>query len=181
MPTEQHEVKLCKHDIDTCIEFTKLHIEEVKNRGLKNKFELQKSDSDFQIILQGYLGERAVGLYFDYSTMFVPYSTLPKAEQPADVLGYEVRTVKYKDAQLITRIGDKVCEYICVSIPTGTTTATIKGWSGYERTLTQANWDRTLNWQGARRCYSMLETDLWPMEMLPATPELIAHQQTVYA
>ena len=177
---QQHEVKLSSHDLNKCIYFAELHLKEVEKNKLQNKFELQNDDNNFQIVLQGYLGERAVGLYFGYSTSFVPFSNLPKAEQPADVLGYEVRTVKYRKAQLITRIGDKVCDYICVSIPPRSTTATIKGWSGYTRTLTQANWDRTLNWKGDRRCYSMLEIDLLPMDMLPATPELIAHQEMLY-
>ena len=178
MPTEQHEVKLCKHDIDTCIEFTNLHLQNAAQNNLKNKFALQNKREHFETILRGYLGERAVGLYFDYSTKFVPYSNSAKIDKPADVLGYEVRTVTYKNALLLTHEHDKPnADYICVSLIDSV--ATLKGWSGLSRTMTPENWNRTKFWRS--QCYAMLETDLWPMEMLPATFELIAHQQTVYA
>jgi hypothetical protein len=91
---------------------------------------------DFEHVLQGYLGEQAVANYFKYETVYKPYN---KSEY--DILGYEVRTVYYSKAILITHPEDKPGNYILVSINKNEMVATLKGWSDLERcNLWQSNW-----------------------------------------
>jgi hypothetical protein len=101
VPTEQHENKIIKHDLRKCIAFTNMHENECKARGAKHIYGNHTEQEGRNMITQGYLGECAVGLYFDYSTVYKTYEkSIP------DVLGYEVRTVKYSNAILITHDQD---------------------------------------------------------------------------
>ena len=171
---EQPTIKLSQHDLDKCLEFTDLYTKACKARNAQQKhgnFSVQKKH---QQTLQGYLGERAVGLYFDYSTKYKPYN-----RTIADVLGYEVRTVKHGNKLLLTYSDDLDANYINVSINYETMTATLQGWSTLQRTFTKTNWLDGPQWHTP--CYGMHENQLWPMHTLPATPELIAHQIKVYA
>ena len=176
METISQVIELTDNDLKVCTEFVRLHVEEVKKYNLGTTYGLQCNATElFQIRLQGYLGERAVGKYFDYETQFVPYSSLPKQDRPADVLGYEVRTVKYESALLLTHHDDKQCMYICVSIPSNTMTATLKGWSHLNDTLQTKYWRKFYSHRDG--CYSVPEENLYQMDCLPETPELIAHRQ----
>ena len=151
-----------------------MHENECKARGAKHIYGNHTEQEGRDMITQGYLGECAVGLYFDYSPVYKTYDkSIP------DVLGYEVRTVKYSNAILITHDQDLDADYICVSLDFKTMTATLKGWSSLQRTFIESNWRDGPKWHTP--CYGMPESQLWPMETLLATPELIAHQQTVYA
>ena len=169
------EIKLSSHDLLKCIEFTNLHIEECKLRGAKEIYGKHTEELGKQMILQGYLGECAVGLYFDYATEYKIYNP-----QIPDVLGYEVRTVKHNYAILIThKARDLNVNYICVSLNREKMIATIKGWSDLTRTFRQSNWQTGLKWHTP--CFGMPQDQLWPIDTLPATPELIAYQTMVYA
>jgi hypothetical protein len=147
---------------------------ERKERGAQEIYGNHTDKESRKMILQGYLGECAVGLYFDYSIVYKTYN-----KKIADVLGYEVRTVKHSNAILITHDEDLDADYICVSINFKTMMATLKGWSSLQRTFIKSNWQDGPKWHTP--CYGMPESQLWPMDTLLATPELIAHQQTVYA
>ena len=171
---EQCEIKLSNYDLIKCIEFTHMHIEECKKRGAKHIYGNHTDKEGEQIILQGYLGECAVGLYFNYGIKYKTYNPhIP------DVLGYEVRTVKYSNAILITHKQDLDANYICVSLNFNKMVATLKGWSSLRRTFISSNWREGPKWHTP--CYGMHENQLWPINTLPATAELIAHQIEVYA
>jgi hypothetical protein len=175
VPTdEQPEIKLSNHDLRKCISFTNMYENERKERGAQEIYGNHTDKESRKMILQGYLGECAVGLYFDYSIVYKTYN-----KKIADVLGYEVRTVKHSNAILITHDEDLDADYICVSINFKTMMATLKGWSSLQRTFIKSNWQDGPKWHTP--CYGMPESQLWPMDTLLATPELIAHQQTVYA
>jgi hypothetical protein len=69
--------------------------------------------------------------------------------------------------------GDKPGRYILVTIEQQTLLATIRGYSTLWRcNERKSNWDASLRWP----CYAMPQNQLWPIDMLPATDELIKHQ-----
>ena len=165
-------INLTDTDFDHCVQLTKTHLATCKQRGAKQAYN-HPENLDFEHVLQGYLGEQAVANYFKYETVYKPYN---KSEY--DILGYEVRTVYYSKAILITHPEDKPGNYILVSINKNEMVATLKGWSDLERcNLWQLNW----KYKWREPCFGMDELQLWPMDMLPATPELIAHQMRLAA
>jgi len=168
------EIKLTDADFDHCVKLTETHLLESKNRGASNQYEMPKN-LDFEYTLQGYLGEQAVANYFNYQTVYRKYK-----KSDNDVLGYEVRTVYYAKSILITHLepDDKPGIYICVSVNKNEMIATLKGWSTLERCNDwKSNW-RT-NWRHA--CFGMDEQYLWPIDLLPATDELLQHQNRLAA
>lgn len=174
METETVTIQLTPEDVHDCTEFAHIYQRTCIENNQKQKYGLFGKEQNFRNTLQGYLGERAVGKYFDYETIYTPYNlTIP------DVLGYEVRTVKYENAILITHPDDTkyfIADYICVSLNHATMLATLKGWSGIKRCNVPANWIERINWHTA--CYGMHESQLWDIQTLPATKELIAHQRS---
>jgi len=169
------EIKLNDHDYAQCSEFTDLYFAEVDRNNMQQKYGHKSRSEKIVDVLQGYLGERAVGKYLNYETVWKPFNP---AEY--DVLGYEVRTVKYQDAILITHHDDKPGRYICVSLNWDTLIATLKGYSSRKRCNDRSgNWIDKPNWHTP--CFGMPEDQLWPIDMLPATDELIAHQQSMVA
>ena len=172
MQTEIVTIQLTVEDVQDCTEFAHIYERTCVENNQKQKYGLFGKEQKFKHSLQGYLGERAVGKYFDYQTGYVPYNlNIP------DVLGYEVRTVKYANAILITHPDDDkyfIADYICVSLNQATMLATLKGWSGIKRCNVPTNWIDSPNWHTA--CYGMHESMLYDIQTLPATKELIAHQ-----
>ena len=172
MQTEAVTIQLTAEDVQDCTDFAKELERTCFENGYKQKYGQFSKEQKFKHSLQGYLGERAVGKYFNYETVYTPYNlTIP------DVLGYEVRTVKYANAILITHPDDTkyfIADYICVSLNHATMLATLKGWSGIKRCNVPSFWINRINWHTA--CYGMHESLLYDIETLPATKELIAHQ-----
>jgi len=170
--TEAVTIQLTAEDVQDCTDFAKELERTCFENGYKQKYGQFSKEQKFKHSLQGYLGERAVGKYFNYETVYTPYNlTIP------DVLGYEVRTVKYANAILITHPDDTkyfIADYICVSLNHATMLATLKGWSGIKRCNVPSFWINRINWHTA--CYGMHESLLYDIETLPATKELIAHQ-----
>ena len=172
MQTEIVTIQLTADDVQDCTNFASELERSCRENNRKQKYGLFSKEQKFQHSLQGYLGERAVGKYFDYETVFTPFDkTIP------DVLGYEVRTVKYANAILITHPDDTkyfIADYICVSLNHATMLATLKGWSGIKRCNVPTYWIDQPNWHTA--CYGMHESMLYDIQTLPATKELIVHQ-----
>ena len=161
------QIKLTDTDFERCVDFANRHQNEVKQRNAKLQYD-QPSNLTFEHSLQGYLGEQAVAHYFDYDFVYVPYD-----KRQYDILGYEVRSVYYSKAILITHPDDKLGNYILVSINKNEMVATLKGWSPlYRCNLWQSNWQT--NWRYP--CFGMPESQLWSMDTLIATPELLDHQ-----
>ena len=172
---KQPTIKLSQHDLNKCIGFTDLYFADVDKYNRQQKYGFKSRSEKYQDVLQGYLGERAAGKFLNYETVWTPYD--PKQY---DVLGYEIRTVKYNFAILITHPDDKPGIYICVSMNKNTMIASFKGWSSRKRCNARlSNWQNNINWHTP--CFGMPEDQLWPMDTLPATTELIAHQAMVYA
>ena len=127
--------------------------------------------------VKGVLGELAVAEYFNYDLFYLGYD--PKR---SDVLGYQVRSTYYKNGCLLTHPiktltnpgGDNAGRYIFVTIDQVTQQATLRGYS----TLTRCN-ERLANWNTKNRwpCFYMPQNELWPIDMLPATDELLAFRQ----
>ena len=127
--------------------------------------------------LKGVLGEIAVAEYFNYDLHYLGYD--PKR---SDVLGYQVRTTYWPDGNLLTHPvktltnpgGDNPGRYILVTIDQLTLEATLRGYS----TLARCN-ERQINWNTKNRwpCFFMPQNQLWPIDMLPATDELLAFRQ----
>jgi hypothetical protein len=70
--------------------------------------------------------------------------------------------------------------YIAVTFDKNELVATLQGWSSLKRcNIRQDNWRSGPNWRYP--CFAMPQDQLIPMEMLPATKELIAHQQSTVA
>ncbi len=164
------QIKLDNYDYADCVKFTNQFFADVDRYNRQQKYGYKTRPEKIADVLQGYLGERAVGKYFDYETEWSPYD--PKQY---DVLGYEVRTVKYNYAILITHPDDKPGIYICVSLNHDTMVATLKGWSTRKRCNARSgNWQNKPNWHTP--CFGMPEEQLWPIDTLPATAELLTHQ-----
>ena len=121
----------------------------------------------------GALGEQAVAHYFDFDYKYRDYNV-----NLYDVLGYEVRTTYRFNGRLLTHADDKNARYIFVTVDKITLCATIRGYSPLSRcNERQSNWDDTL----PDPCFAMQQNQLWPIDTLPATPELIAHQAKLAA
>ena len=137
-----------------------------------NKYDLP-SELVYAESLKGVLGELAVAEYFDFDFHYLGYD--PKR---SDVLGYQVRSTYYDNGCLLTHPaktstnpgGDNPGRYILVTINQLTLQATLRGYS----TLTRCN-ERTSNWNTKNRwpCFFMPQDQLWPIDMLPATQELL--------
>ena len=168
------EIKLTDADFDHCVKLTETHLLESKNRGASNQYGMPKN-LDFEYTLQGYLGEQAVANYFNYQTVYRKYK-----KSDNDVLGYEVRTVYYSNGILITHPipEDKPGIYNLVSIDKNEMVASLKGWSDIERCN-----ERLENWRADWRypCFGMPQDQLWPIDTLPATDELLQHQNRLAA
>lgn len=172
MQTEAVTIQLTAEDVQDCTDFAKELERTCFENGYKQKYGQFSKEQKFKHSLQGYLGERAVGKYFNYETVYTPYNlTIP------DVLGYEVRTVKYANAILITHPDDTkyfIADYICVSLNHATMLATLKRLVRDKAMQRAELLDRSSGWHTA--CYGMHESLLYDIQTLPATKELIAHQ-----
>lgn len=172
MQTNQPVIQLTIDDYKKCVEFTNLDMDWCDKNNAQTKYG-QSSDLEtrHRDTVQGYLGEEAFAKSLGYTTVWSRYN-----KTAHDVLGYEVRTVKYQNAILITHHDDKSALYVCVSLDRNTLKATLKGWSDLSRCNSRPN-----NWRKDWRkpCFGMHEDQLFDIGTLPATPELVAHQKQV--
>lgn len=171
----QPVIQLTQADYENCVKIIELKEEAAQKRKAAHRFEASELLS-VAINLCGALGEQAISNYFGCPYVFTAYD--PNAY---DVLGYEVRATYYENGCLLTHAaddknyGDKPGRYIFVTIDQKTLSATIRGYS----TLTRCN-ERAGNYQNSWRypCYAMPQNQLWPINMLPASDELLAFRQT---
>ena len=169
----QPVIQLTQDDYKNCFIIMGLIQLDIKNRNAKITYTAEPLLAEARSLC-GLLGEQAVANYFDYPNVYKQYD--PKAH---DILGYEVRATYHENGCLLTHApddqnyGDKPGRYIFVTVDQKTFTATIRGYS----TLTRCT-ERTDNFQTGWRypCFAMPQNQLWPIDMLPATDELIAHQ-----
>jgi hypothetical protein len=173
-------IKLSDIDFDRCVDFAHRQQNEALQNNYKTKYE-QHTGLTFEQTLQGNLGEQAIAHYFNYEYVYEPYD-----KTRYDVLGYEVRTTYWVNGCLLThpvielqnRPGvyqdDKPGMYILVTIDKNEFTATIRGW----RDIADCN-AMTQNWQTGWRypCFATPQNQLWPIDTLPATKELLTHQK----
>lgn len=110
--------------------------------------------------LRGCLGEQAVAAYLGIEYTFKPYDVTAN-----DVAGYEVRSTYHTNGRLLTHKEDKKGLYILAIIDRDTYAVNLAGWSNLKRCNTPGRWATDL----PGPCYAMPQTDLWPMDMLPAT------------
>jgi hypothetical protein len=110
--------------------------------------------------LRGCYGEQALAAYLGVEYKFTPYDITAN-----DVAGYEVRSTYHATGRLLTHADDKKGLYILAIIDQDTFTVTLAGWSNLKRCNTPGRWATDL----PGPCYAMKQTDLWPMDMLPAT------------
>lgn len=169
----QPVIQLTQDDYKNCLVIMGLVQQDIKNRKAKMTYTAEPLLAEARHFC-GLLGEQAVANYFDYPNIYRPYDF-----RSHDVLGYEVRTTYHDNGCLITHApddqnyGDKPGRYILVTINQQTLEATLRGYS----TLKRCN-ERASNYQTAWRypCFAMPQNQLWPIDMLPATDELIKHQ-----
>ena len=169
----QPVIQLTQDDYKNCFIIMGLIQLELQNRNAKTTYDANPLLAEARSLC-GLLGEQAVANYFDYPNVYKQYD--PKAH---DILGYEVRATYHENGCLLTHAqddqnyGDKPGRYIFVTVDQKILTATIRGYS----TLTRCN-ERTDNYQTGWRypCFAMPQNQLWPIDMLPATDELIQHQ-----
>ena len=169
----QPVIQLTEDDYKNCFVIMGLVQNDIKNRNAKITYTAEPLLAEARQFC-GLLGEQAVANYFDYLNVYKQYDF-----EAYDVLGYEVRATYHENGCLLTHApddqnyGDKPGRYIFVTINQKTLMATIRGYS----TLSRCN-ARTDNFQTGWRypCFAMPQNQLWPIDMLPATAELIAHQ-----
>ena len=172
----QPVIQLTQNHLDRAFEIVKAMAETSKQLKHKSgKYDLP-NEMVYAESVKGVLGELAVAEYFNYDLFYLGYD--PKR---SDVLGYQVRSTYYKNGCLLTHPiktitnpgGDNAGRYIFVTIDQVTQQATLRGYS----TLTRCN-ERLANWNTKNRwpCFYMPQDQLWPMDMLPATQELLDHQ-----
>lgn len=173
----QPVIQLTQADYDNCVEIVDKQILDGKQRNFKNsKYDMNPQET-YEVSFCGALGEQAVAKYFEYD-----YSHLGYDSNRNDVLGYEVRATYHDNGRLLTHPpeprshdfkGDKPGRYILVTIKRHIYEATIRGYSTLTRcNERQSNWDTSLRWP----CFAMPQSQLWPIEMLPASNELINHK-----
>jgi hypothetical protein len=109
---------------------------------------------------KGCLGEQALAVYLGLDYTFKQYDITAN-----DVAGYEVRATYHANGRLLTHTEDKNGLYILAIIDRDTYSVNLAGWSNLKRCNTQGRWATDL----PLPCYAMPQTELWPMDMLPAT------------
>ena len=166
------QIELTDTDFDRCVNITDKRQQESKAAKHQTKYD-QPMNLTFEHTLQGVLGEQCVAHYFEHEYKHMPYD-----KNAHDILGYEVRTTYYSNGSLITHPDDKPGIYILVTFDKNEMLGILQGWS----TLTRCN-ARENNWRTDWRypCFAMPQNQLWPIDVLPATLELIAHQAKLAA
>ena len=177
----QPVIQLSQADYENCLKITDLIIIEGKELEFQNTKYKMHPDMSYAITFCGVLGEQAVANYFDYNYNYTPYDAYR-----ADVLGYQVRATYYGDGHLLTHPvktaanpgGDNPGRYISLTIEQNKLKVTIRGYSTLARCNERSdNWRTEFNGKALRYpCFFMPQNQLWPIDMLPATDELIAHQ-----
>jgi hypothetical protein len=177
---EQPVVQLEQADYDNCVEVTEKILEYARRNGHKNSYGMNPAQN-WAYDFCGALGEQAIAHYFNFDYTYNGYD--PAA---TDVLGYQVRATYYGNGSLLTHPiktsennrGDNAGRYILVTIDPTTLSATIRGYSTLTRCNERAeNWTTQINGKPVRwPCYFMPQAQLWPIDMLPASQELINHQ-----
>lgn len=173
----QPVIQLTQADYDNCVEIVDKQILDGKQRNFRNsKYDMNPQET-YDVSFCGALGEQTVANYFKYDYSYLGYNA-----DRSDVLGYEVRATYHENGRLLTHPpeprahdfkGDKPGRYILVTIKRHIYEATIRGYSTLSRcNERQSNWDSSLRWP----CFAMPQAQLWPIEMLPATNELINHK-----
>jgi hypothetical protein len=109
--------------------------------------------------LQGALGEQALAKFLD-----VDYGFMPFDRANYDVAGYEVRSTRRQTGRLLTHHDDKPALYV-LAIIEADNIIRLHGWRHLKEINTPKHWDSTL----PHPCYATPQTELWPMDMLPAT------------
>ena len=174
----QPVIQLSQADYENCLKVIELQLEAGEKLNFKNSKYDMNPEQAYAVSFCGALGEQAVANYFGFDYSYLGYD--PKRN---DVLGYEVRTTYYANGRLLTHPteqrahdigGDKPGRYILVTIEQNILRATIRGYSTLARcNERQGNWDTALRWP----CFAMPQNQLWPIDMLPATDELLAFRQ----
>jgi len=161
-------IELDDADFERCVEITKRQQQESNASKHQTKYG-QPVNLTFEHTLQGVLGEQCVAHYFEHEYKYTPYD-----KNAHDILGYEVRTTYYFNGSLITHADDKHGIYILVTFDKNEMLGTLQGWS----TLKRCN-ERKQNWRTEWRypCFAMPQNQLWPIDLLPATRELIEHKK----
>jgi len=161
-------IELDDADFERCVNFANQHQQNAIRRNFENKYDMPATLS-FENTLQGRLGEQCVAHYFEHEYKYTGYD-----KNAHDILGYEVRTTYYFNGSLITHPDDKPGIYILVTFNKNEMLGTLQGWS----TLKRCN-ERKQNWRTEWRhpCFAMPQNQLWPIDLLPATRELIEHKK----
>lgn len=177
---DQPVIQLTQDDYDNCVEITEKILEYAKRNGHQNSYGMNRAQN-WAYDFCGALGEQAVAHYLDYDYSYSIYN--PAA---SDVLGYQVRATYHNNGSLLThpiktptnRRGDNAGRYILVTINENTFSATIRGYSSLTRCNERTgNWTTEVNGKAVRYpCFFMPQWQLIPIDMLPATQELINHQ-----
>ena len=178
------KINLTDDDFDKCVQMTHEFQDETMRSRHQTKYG-QPISLAFEQTLQGYLGEQAVAHYFNFDLQYTKYD-----KKKYDILGYEVRTTYWHKGCLLTHpviervdkpgtyFDDKPGIYILVTIDKNTLNATIHGWRDIaDCNAVKSHWDTTMRWP----CFKTPQNELWPIDMLPATLELIAHQAKLAA
>ena len=119
--------------------------------------------------IKGGVAEYGFGLMFGYKHFWQPYN--PEAK---DVLGYEIRSTFCTTGHLVTRLKDHNGLYVFCVVDKDYWWIDIYGWRTLKQTkpnLSRVAWDTTI--------YATPQAELWPLELLPATAELLLHRSTM--
>ena len=178
------EIKLTDADFERCADYAHRQ----QDVAMRNRYEPkygQLKGLTFEQTLQGNLGEQAVAHYFDYEYIYQPYD-----KTRYDILGYEVRTTYWQNGCLLTHpvienvdkpgtyVDDKPGIYILVTVDKNEFVATIQGWRDIaDCNAVVSHWDTSMRWP----CFKTPQNYLWPIDLLPATDELLQHQNRLAA
>ncbi len=167
MLTDDVTIYLNDAEQEKVIKLATEHIRTAKNTNSKLKYgQLEQNKQRDHLV--GYTGEVAIAQFLNYDMRYFSYN-----KKRNDVLGYEIRTTTTN--YLITHDDCKDGLYIAIKF-CDLSKVIIKGWRKVDSNYV-ARWRD--DWK--RPCYTKNHSNLWPINALPATPELIAHQHSVYA
>ena len=151
---------LSPDEIEKCNWLAELKTAECAKGKMKHKRVGNRSKPDtFSNHLQGALGEQALAKFLGVDYGFTPYD-----RANYDVAGYEVRATRRFNGRLLTHNDDKPALYV-LAIIEADNIIRLQGWRHLKELNTINHWDKSLPFP----CYATAQTELWPIDMLPAT------------
>ena len=162
------QYSLTPDEVVQAVAYAKQQTSDAAARGGKHK--PRGTNWTEERVVTGFKAEIALAALLGVTYAYRPYSQLD-----TDVAGYEIRATLHNAGWLTTYHDDKRAIYILATINAHTNVVRFRGWQPLYLMNTNENYcspDSKL----LQPCYSRPQHELWPMDMLPETNELMQHR-----